>query len=208
MGRAAPSSQLRLGVALIAALLLASCGSHREGVEPARLPPEVCLARLDALHVSYEKSASPEGPCPIYDPIRLRAADIPLSRPALMGCDLALAIDRFDREVVAPAARRYFNVTVKSVRHFGTYSCRGRPGGEWSEHAKGNAIDIAGFLLDDGTSISVEHDWGGSGKKRDFIHAVARGACDVFQMVLTPNSNRDHYNHLHLDIGPYKRCDA
>ena len=74
MGRAAPSSQLRLGVALIAALLLASCGSHREGVEPARLPPEVCLARLDALHVSYEKSASPEGPCPIYDPVSLRSA--------------------------------------------------------------------------------------------------------------------------------------
>jgi hypothetical protein len=208
MNRTSSSPKLGRAAATIAALLLASCGSHREGIEPARLPVEVCLARLDALHVSYVKSKAPDGPCPIYDPVSLRSADIPLSRPALMGCDLALAIDRFDREVVEPAARRYFNASVKSVRHFGSYSCRGRPGGEWSEHAKGNAIDVAGFLLGDGTSISVEHDWNASGPKRDFIRAVARGACGVFQMVLTPNSNRDHYNHLHLDIGAYKRCDA
>jgi hypothetical protein len=190
-------------------LPLAGCGSRYEPPRPPpRLSPDVCLAQLGQFNVKYVKEDAPEGPCPIYDSVRVSATGVPLSRPALMSCDLALKIERFTREVVVPQAQARFNLGVKEIIHFGTYSCRGRPGGEWSEHAKGNAIDIAGFKLADGTVISVKQDWNPRGPKRDFLRAVAKGACGIFSMVLTPETNSDHANHLHLDIGAWRKCDA
>ena len=187
---------------------LAACGSHYEPPEPKRLSPEVCLAQLDQFHVRYVKEAAPEGPCPIYDSVRVSDVGATLSRPALMGCDLALTLEKFNREVVQPQAQIHFHQKVTEIIHFGAWSCRGRPGGEWSEHAKGEAIDIAGFKLADGATVSVKYDWDPPGPKRDFLRAVARGACGVFNMVLTPKSNSEHANHFHLDIGPYRGCGA
>ena len=43
---------------------------------------------------------------------------------------------------------------------------------------------------------------------RNFLHHVARNACRYFSVVLTPDSNRDHYNHFHLDIGPGRVCSV
>lgn len=204
-----PRSPNRLRpAALLAALLLAACGSHRQPAEPARLPPAVCLARLDELGVKYEKSRAPEGPCPVNDPVRVSATGLAWSRPALLSCDLALKIEQFSREAVAPAAQQYFHTTVRHIDHLGAYSCRGRPGGEWSEHSKGNAFDIAGFTLANGMVIRVEKDWNGSGPRRNFIRAVAHDACKIFSVVLTPDTNSNHRNHIHLDIGPWKKCDA
>jgi hypothetical protein len=56
--------------------------------------------------------------------------------------------------------------------------------------------------------ISVKRDWDPPGPKRDFLRAVARGACGLFSMVLTPKTNSEHANHFHLDIGAYRKCDA
>jgi hypothetical protein len=194
---------------LLASILpLAGCGSHYAPRPPPRLSPEICLAQLDQFHVRYVKETAPEGPCTVYDSVRVSSAGVALSRPALMSCDLALKIEKFAREVVVPQAQARFHQGVAEIIHFGTYSCRGRPGGEWSEHAKGDAIDVAGFKLADGTVISVKRDWDPPGPKRDFLRAVARGACGLFSMVLTPKTNRDHANHFHLDIGAYHGCDA
>ena len=77
-----------------------------------------------------------------------------------------------------------------------------------SQHALGLAIDIAGFRLSDGSTVSVEHDWAGPGPKRLFLRHLARRACQYFSVVLTPDSNADHYNHLHLDIGPERLCSV
>jgi hypothetical protein len=205
----------RMGIPSRAVLLLAlmpilaGCGSgYVPPRPPPRLSPEICLAQLDQVHVKYVKEAAPEGPCPVYDSVRVSVVGVALSRPALMSCDLALKIEKFTREVVVPEAQAHFHQGVREIIHFGTYSCRGRPGGEWSEHAKGNAIDVAGFRLADGTVISVKQDWNPSGPKRDFLRAVARGACGLFSMVLTPKTNSEHENHLHLDIGAYRKCDA
>ncbi len=199
----------RVAWPLAAMALLAACGSHYAPPRPPpRLSPEICLAQLDQFHVKYVKESAPEGPCPIYDSVRVSSTGVALSRPALMSCDLALKLEKFTREVVAPQAQARFHQGVKEIIHFGAYSCRGRPGGEWSEHAKGDAIDVAGFKLADGTVISVKRDWDPPGPKRDFLRAVARGACGLFSMVLTPKTNRDHANHFHLDIGAYHGCDA
>jgi hypothetical protein len=66
----------------------------------------------------------------------------------------------------------------------------------------------AGFTLDDGSRITVQKNWWGKDEKAEFLHKVAAGACKLFSVVLTPKSNRLHHDHLHLDNGPYKKCDA
>jgi hypothetical protein len=75
-----------------------------------------------------------------------------------------------------------------------------------SRHAQGLAIDVAGFELADGRVIRVAEDWSGSGAKREFLHALARRACAYFNVVLTPDSDSDHENHFHLDVGPERSC--
>ena len=90
------------------------------------------------------------------------------------------------------------------IEHLGSYSCRrlyGRGEGPWSQHATGNAIDIAGFVLADGRRISVLHDWSGSDGEAQFLHRARDGACGAFATVLSPDYNAAHRDHLHLDMG-------
>ena len=101
-----------------------------------------------------------------------------------------------------PAARDIFGQEVARIEHFGSFSCRrlyGRDEGPWSQHATGNAIDIAGFVLADGTRIAVVNDWQGEGEKARFLREVRDGACRAFGTVLSPDYNEAHRDHFHLD---------
>ena len=65
-----------------------------------------------------------------------------------------------------------------------------------------DVIDIAGFVLADGTRISVLRDWPGEGDKARFLRTVRDGACDGFATVLSPDYNAAHADHFHLDMSP------
>ncbi len=61
-----------------------------------------------------------------------------------------------------PAAMRWFGARVVEIKQISAYSCRGmngNPRAHISEHAFGNALDIAAFMLADGRSISVKGGW-------------------------------------------------
>lgn len=167
-----------------------------------------CHAELDRLGVDY--AAAPveaaAASCTVDDPVRVNAAAIAWDRPGVVACRFAVGLDDFARDAVAPLARSYFGERVTLIRHYGAYSCRTTRGGRDSQHARGEAIDIAGFVLEDGTAISVERDWRDHGPRGRFLRAVARAACERFALVLTPDSDRDHWNHIHLDDGPYRSC--
>jgi hypothetical protein len=210
---------LRFAAALAAlAPLIAGCASPRPAPSPATpapsatLPGEQCLAELDARGVSYRPAAVPvsTGPCAVENPVRVTSAAVPWNQPAVMTCALADRVDRFLVEAVEPLARRYLATDVARMDHFGAYSCRPVEGmaGRWSEHASGRAIDVSGFLLKDGERVSIEHDWRVDGPKGEFLHALAKRACDYFNLVLTPDSDKLHYNHFHLDIGRWRLCQA
>jgi hypothetical protein len=170
-----------------------------------------CLADLDARAVTFrpiEMSAATNPSCRIATPIRLSKLDVPLNRAATMSCFLADKLDRFERGAVQRLAMQDLGHRVVRIDHLGAYSCRANNGrhDRLSEHAYGLAIDISGFRLADGTSINIERDWTRPGPKAEFLRHVARAACDYFSVVLTPDSNRDHYNHFHLDLGPDRLC--
>lgn len=142
-----------------------------------------------------------EGAC--ARPDRTRLGDYPLS-PATppVTCPVAVALEMWRRDTVAPAAQRIFGSGIKRIEHLGAFSCRriyGSAEGPWSEHATANAIDIAGFVLKDGRRISVLRDWKGDDPEARFLHAVRDGACGSFATVLSPDYNAAHADHLHLD---------
>jgi len=125
-------------------------------------------------------------------------------RPADLGtsCPVAAALALWEWHVVQPAAQRHLGRAVAGIDHFGSYGCRrlyGRDTGAWSEHARANAIDIAGFTLAGGRRISVVRGWGRGGPEAAFLREVRDGACRLFSTVLSPDYNAAHRDHLHLD---------
>lgn len=201
---------MRALLPVILALTLAACGDGRRG-EPHQMSDAQCLRVLDNQNVAYERrGAVGSGSCRVDNAVAVRRASLPLDRQSVMSCQAALNLEEFNREVVQPAARRHLGAQVAQVQILSAHSCRTVRGqaGRVSEHARGRAIDVGGFRLADGRVVTVERGWRGTPEERAFLRAVARGACDHFQLVLTPNSDRDHYNHFHLDLGPWRRCDA
>src|SRR6476469_271814 len=69
-----------------------------------------------------------------------------------------------------------------------------------SEHAFGNALDIAAFTLGDGRRISVKDGWRGMPEEQGFLRDIQAAACQHFNTVLAPGSNRFHYDHIHVDL--------
>jgi hypothetical protein len=69
-----------------------------------------------------------------------------------------------------------------------------------SEHAFGNALDIAAFTLADGRTVTVKNGWHGLPEEQGFLRDVQGAACNAFTTVLAPGSNAYHYDHIHVDL--------
>lgn len=121
---------------------------------------------------------------------------------AQMTCQAMLGHELWLRHGVQPAAEQHLGSRVTRIEHLGTYNCRrigGGDDGNWSEHATGNAIDIAAFVLENGSRISVLDDWPDQEAKGRFLRQVRDAACTSFSTVLSPDYNAAHADHLHLD---------
>lgn len=166
-----------------------------------RNDPAECRAVLERSGVAFEAlPPTGEGECRREDRTVLAASPL-VSAPATT-CAVGAAFELWLRQGVQPAAHELLGSRVARIEHFGAYSCRrmyGRETGRWSEHATGNALDIAAFLLDDGRRIAVRADWGGNDAEAVFLHRVRDEACEVFGTVLSPDYNAAHADHLHLD---------
>ena len=122
-------------------------------------------------------------------------------------CAIAARLFMWEHNVVQPAARKYFNEQVTEIIHFGSYSCRNiRGSSATSEHATANAFDIAGFRFASGKLITLKQDWQGGQPPAEFLREIRDGACDYFNLVLSPDYNADHHDHLHVDMGWYRTC--
>src|SRR6202011_4115989 len=72
---------------------------------------------------------------------------------ATLACPIVSVLDRWLADSVQPAAMRWFGQRVVEIKQISAYSCRGMNGNanaHISEHAFGNALDIAAFTLADG----------------------------------------------------------
>ena len=116
-------------------------------------------------------------------------------------CAVSTSLILWQRDVVQPAAMQHLGHRVVRIEHLGSYNCRKIAGKRaQSEHSTANAIDISGFILADGTRISLINDWKPGDKRSEFLHEVRDGSCDLFSTVLSPDHNAAHANHFHLDM--------
>lgn len=166
----------------------------------------VCGALLRQGGVEFEALPGVgEGSCRAPDRVRL-ADDATRSialRPvgAAPSCAVAAAFVLWMRDSVTPAAQHHFGQRVARVEHLGSYNCRPiAGGGNWSEHATANALDISAFVLADGRRISLIDDWNGDPARAAFLREVRDGACDLYATVLSPDYNRAHADHFHFDM--------
>jgi hypothetical protein len=135
--------------------------------------------------------------------ITASAAPVEVKPAATLACPIVSTLDQWISRAVQPAAQRWFRQSVAEIKQISAYSCRGmngNPNAHISEHAFGNALDIAEFTLADGHKISVQYGWHGSPEEQGFLHDVQLAACEDFTTVLAPGANVYHYNHIHVDL--------
>lgn len=170
--------------------------------------PAACRAALREGGVGFtDQPAREEGFCSTRDTVRARGRLSPAA--PVMTCPLALGYALWERQVVEPAARQGLGARLTRIDHFGTYACRtiyGRPGERPSAHARANALDVAGFRLADGRRITVLRDFRKETAEGRFVRTVRDGACRTFGVVLSPDYNAAHADHLHLEQAGYRLC--
>ncbi len=195
----------------------ASSGAHEPPAPPpADEPP--ALDRLRALGVRFRPWRPPARrlnervTCAVDDGIVLLRGPtgVRYSKSPLLASEFAVRLARFEA-IVQEEAARALGARVVRIEHFGTYVCRAVAGypGVASQHAFGNAIDVAAFVLRDGRRVTVLRDFVRAGgtpatPSQLFLQGLTRRvrAEALFGAVLTPDYDSRHANHLHLDGRP------
>lgn len=142
--------------------------------------------------------------CGLDQPVRVTSiSGIRLNQPATFSCDTAAALKTWIERAMRPAMGR---AEVVELRIAASYVCRPRnnkKGAKISEHGRGRAVDVAGFVFADGTEWSVLQDYNKQ------VRRAHKNACGIFSTTLGPGSDGFHEDHLHFDIAanrnPYCR---
>lgn len=142
-----------------------------------------CTALLQGSDiVAIPASPIRENECGAAAPIEIvsvgKNPQVAFSPPALVTCDMAVAMSRWVGEV-QPVARKLLGAEMARIDIMSAYSCRnayGRKGGRLSEHGKANALDIRGFTFVNGVASNVLDDWGPTGRDIRAQIAAAKAA--------------------------------
>lgn len=167
---------------------------------------DACYAFLDESFIQYTRldDSKPGEPCGFYNALTLDRSAFPYNAGLRMTCPVTAGLVVWEQQSLVLRAEEYLGTTPVRVLSYGSYSCRrlyGRKTGRYSEHARGNAVDITGFELRDGRRITVANDWGKKTPEGKFLKAIRNDACRVFSTVLGPEYNDAHADHFHLDMG-------
>ncbi|MFV8752541.1 extensin family protein [Nannocystaceae bacterium ST9] len=182
-------------------------------------PKSECQQALDDAGLSWipayvpldHPADHPDLDCVFEEPVRLyspvngidyRYISNEEPSPILVSCALALALDEFGELLASKDA--------VEVAHIGTYNCRVIAGTDTlSQHAFGYAIDLGGFTLADDTYITVYDDWeDGVADPVTFAGQWLKDLTDqrhdqgIFNIILTPEYNAAHDDHVHVDLTP------
>ncbi|MET1754318.1 extensin family protein [Novosphingobium sp. RD2P27] len=195
--------------------------SRRDSTRPSKglLSPRPetreCLAQLGATRANFTPVADQYfgGGCSNLGTVRLTSlrsdtASLALSNLGPVTCNMASQFAGWARFGVDRAAEQILGSRLAKIETFGSYSCRTVAGSSrLSGHATANAIDVSGFVLEDGRRISVLEDWdGGTSAERRFLRVIHASACKRFGTTLGPAYNAAHRNHFHLEADAASFC--
>lgn len=174
-------------------------------VEAARRKNMVCSdPGLQGIAVGRVSSSVPG--CGVDEAVRISSVSgVALSTHAVMDCVTANRLKYWVENGMRDAVGKRGG-GVSQLQVAAHYACRPRnnqKGARVSEHGKGHAIDISGFVLRDGSTIDVLTGWN---DRRDgkILRRMHDAACGPFGTVLGPNSDRFHRNHFHFDTARYR----
>ncbi|CAI8912538.1 extensin family protein [Pseudomonas sp. IT-P395] len=175
-----------------------------------RSDPELCAQSLSSSDLRVTRqSDSPDAKCPLIGALRVQGGEVALSSSFLASCPLAVAYAMFEHHTLQPVAQSVYGQKIARVDHLGSFACRNvynRESGALSRHASADALDIAGFRLADGRTVSVLKDWPKQNQDAQFLRQLRDGACEAFSVVLSPDYNAAHRNHFHVDVGRWSVC--
>jgi hypothetical protein len=168
-------------------------------------PDPTCPAVLKSKEIVVVAAPAVSGPngCGIATPVTLSAVilkdgtKVPFEPPSLIRCDLAETLGTWFREDVGPALEKAGGLA--KILGSGGYECRNRDHlvrAKLSEHAKGNALDLRGFVLRNGQTVLIEKNI----PPPVFMTQVRATACTRFRTVLGPGGDVFHEAHLHVDL--------
>lgn len=191
-------------------ILAAACGSSSGSFDPVKLsyiPDGVGAICGNSAILGEPVAPVSRGACGISSPVRVYAVSgVRMNAKPLLNCKTAKALNNWVTQkagpITASAGERLSKLNVVA-----SYACRprnNRPGAKLSEHARGNAIDIAAFEFESGKRLTVLNDWG-KGRDGKLLAAFHSGACGIFGTVLGPKSDRYHQDHFHFDTAKYRR---
>jgi hypothetical protein len=181
-------------------------------VQPVPAPRDAiagqCLSRLGQTGAEYAPLPDRylDQGCTTLGTVQLAAlhadsSKLGVSNLGPVTCEVGQVFAGWARYGADRAARQILGSGLRSIETFGSYSCRNVAGtNRRSGHATGAAIDVSGFVLEDGRRITVKNAWfGGSAEEREFLRVVQRSACKRFATVLGPDYNSAHHDHLHVE---------
>jgi hypothetical protein len=167
--------------------------------------PDACFAALNAGGVAYTRLPTVgSGACLADQRTQIERWPFALASVQPKGvapsCAVGAALLLWQRDVLQPMARLHLGRDVRAIEHLGSYNCRNIRGGNApSQHATGNAIDIAAFILSDGRRVTLLDHWDAPDGRSAFLRAVRDGGCGYFTTVLSPDYNAAHADHFHFD---------
>lgn len=188
--------------------------------QPGLMPASerACRAALQKIGVKYQdvKPISNGPSCGIPYPVKVYgfASNIAMKPAITLNCQVTLAFAQWVKNELNPSARYRYWSGVKTIIPLGGYSCRrmnSSARNPWSEHARGNAIDVGKFVLNSGKKIDVRKPGFFSFREKGLLNAVRSDSCRYFHTVLGPGSDPHHKDHFHFDLrtrkSGYRHCD-
>lgn len=185
--------------------------------QPGRVYQTACPALLQGLVSGQALAPITENQCGTRSPLEItgvlsRGRMVPFSGPVTTDCAMASALPGWI-ETVDGYAATVLKSPLARINTGPGYVCRLRNNasdGLVSEHGFANALDVSGFILEDGRAIAVKTDWlPGNASAGRLLRLAHDAACGQFTTVLGPEANADHQDHIHLDLGCHgKSCTA
>jgi hypothetical protein len=212
----------------LAGLVIVSSLASEPSAAFARDPQTLAIGAYALDAVPRVLSPGESLPCASGELVRYRGTRVRLARPGRVHPAFVPKLEGLEAIAEAVAIEVYGRAP-RTLVHLGTQSCRRmRRYPDWvSEHALGNAIDVAGFdfaalprgeslpsgvpaSLRGGFKVRLDAHWhaarGADALHARFLRTLAQRLIerpDLFRVVLGP-AFPGHHNHLHLDFAPYR----
>lgn len=193
---------------------------------PAEVPHEPLVPRIyqqacpAVLAGQVEAKSLPpiaDGLCTAQSPLSLSGVlvngrMVEVTGGVVTDCGMASALPEWVSEVDSYLKARE-NTQIDALVVGTSYMCRNvnnAAAGNLSFHSFADALDVVGFKLADGRTVTVEGGWADAMSAEGRLLRFAHGAaCGHFTTTLGPEANALHHDHFHIDLGCHgKTCTA